>query len=137
FNFVANPAGTVVQRTLPRLPLPSAPDAQVNFNSVANRICKSYEMTCLPMPNKEVAPMMVWPATVPMVVSGDGRNEYVNALLTCTYEGTRLVRGKQQAMIALSGGLQVRRGQGNVAGNVTGKAHFALDGGYLSEAKLK
>ena len=63
----------------------------------------------------------------------------VEMVLTCTYEGSRPVKGQTMGMIGLTGTLRRRQGgkTADVGGSISGKAHFAIEGGYLSETKLK
>ena len=137
-TFTTDAAGALLHRIQPTLNPPNPTDLRREFAGLANRICKSYEMTCLTMPNRQVAPKETWPAMLPIVFPAQGRTEIVTVPLNCTYEGVRRVLGRNQAMIGLSGSVRSRQpGQKNIVGKVTGKAHFAVDLGYLSDVQLK
>jgi len=138
FTFYTDPAGALLQRVQPTLN-PSTPlNIRMDFMDMTNRIASSYEMTSLSAPNRQVTPKETWQARLPMILAGENRNETADMLLTCTYEGSRPVKGRLQAMIGLSGNLRTKiAGKTKVHGKVAGKAHFAIEGGYLSEVQLK
>jgi hypothetical protein len=113
------------------------PGVRLEFAEMVNLISHTYEMTCLSLPNREVKPKETWQAVLPLILIGEGKHEVVDMVLTCSYEGSRLLKGQTQAMIALAGNLRSRQPGQNIGGKVTGKAHFAVDGSYVSEATLK
>lgn len=138
FSFTTNPAGTVVKKTLPALEPNRPMNLRNDYVGHVFRISNSFELTCLPLPNREMQPKETWPAVLPWSLITEYGNEKVEMVLTCTYEGKRPVKGQTMAMIGLKGTLRRRQGgaTADVGGNVTGKAHFAVDAGYLSDAKV-
>jgi S1-C subfamily serine protease len=137
-TFVTDPTGSLLHRNQPTLNPPNSNDLRRDFAGMSNEICKSYEMTCLAMPNRQVAPKETWPAVLLIVVPGEGKAGIVSVPLTCTYEGLRRVQGRTQAMIAISGSVRSRQTEKkNIIGKVSGKVHFAVDMGYVSDASVK
>ena len=136
-NFISSDVGILNTRGSPNLSPSVSPKIRENFNEMIVQIANSYEMTCLTYPNRELKPKETWQAKVPMLV-GNRLKEVVDMHLTCTFEGTRQYMGETQAMVALNGNIQSRKpGKATIGGKVTGKAHFAIDKGYIGEAKLR
>jgi tetratricopeptide (TPR) repeat protein/S1-C subfamily serine protease len=137
-TFIVNSQGTLLERTVPRIGPPHPLGLREDFDELIHEIANTYEMTCLPVPNRRVQPRESWQARVPILLTYDSKKEIVDMYLTCTYEGRRTVKGQKLAVINLSGYLKGRKpGQQATAGTVTGKAHFAIDDGYLILANIK
>jgi tetratricopeptide (TPR) repeat protein len=137
-TFHVDPQGALLQRTVPVLTPNFALELREDFEDLVHKIANSYEMTCLPVPNRKIQAQESWEARVPLILTYQGRNQrIVDMLLTCTYEGTRVQRGQTYAVVTLSGTVKGRKPDQRSAGIVTGKAHFALDDGYLALANIK
>jgi hypothetical protein len=138
-QFLTKPTGDLVTRGQTSLGASSAPNVRAEFDAKLNQLANCYEMTCFALPGREVQPKESWPAKVPILLGNNTRKEQFDMLLVCTMEGLRQAQGQSQAVITLRGTLKGRKTGGLVAlaGNVTGKAFFAVDKGYLAGAKLK
>ncbi len=138
FTFITNASGGLLQTTTPTLLPPIAANVRMDFAEFASDFSNAYEMTLISLPNREVQPKESWEAKVPFFLSRYGRKkEVVDMHLTCTLEGVRAADGLNQALISVSGNIIRRQGPKVSAGKITGKVHFALEKGYLSQVKLK
>ena len=140
-TFILDAQGALLQRTVPVLNFPNPIDLRLDFEDLVHLIANTYEMTCLSVPNRELQALQTWQARVPLILTNQGqgkKTQIVDMFLTCTYEGRRLHKGDNHAVISLRGIVKGREpGKRSTAGLVTGKAHFALDKGYLSFAKMR
>jgi tetratricopeptide (TPR) repeat protein/S1-C subfamily serine protease len=137
-TFIADDHGALIERSAPVLNAPQPLVLRQDFAELVHQIANCYEMTCLAVPNRKVAPQESWPTRVALLFTTQEKSEIVDLILTCTYEGTRANGGEPYAVISLTGYLKARSPErAHIAGSVTGKVHFALDDGYLSLASIK
>jgi tetratricopeptide (TPR) repeat protein len=142
-TFIVNPFGLLWQRTVPNLPLGFARNFQLDYAELVNQIANTYEMTCLSLPNRQVQPRQNWQARVPVFLTNplsvaNQKKEFVDLIVTCTYEGRRVHGGESHAVISLSGTVNGRTpGPQSATGMVSGKVHFLIDKGYLSQGEMK
>jgi hypothetical protein len=136
-TFILDPQGAFVQRTVPVVNAPFPLEVREDFAELVHQIANGYEMTCLPVPNREVKTQETWQARLPLILSYQEKKLIVDMFLTCTYEGKRGKGFSQDAVISASGYLKERKPGQSTAGIVTGKVHFQLVDGYLSLANLK
>jgi hypothetical protein len=103
------------------------------FETVSN----TWQMTTVPLPNKETKPGEAWTARIPwLVVTGKTKESYA-LVLTCTYEGLRTSQpGRNEAYIRLSGVVKGPKKSGDkTLGKVSGHALFDVDKGFHREVK--
>jgi hypothetical protein len=131
--FTTDHGGAVIQRSPPKLELFYPPGLRQGFDDAMGVFTNTFEMTCISVPNKLVQPQESWSVRLPMSLFGHN----VDLALNSTFEGTRMLDGKEQAVIRLSGNMAVRQqGLDTSAGKVTGRVHFGLQDGTLTRAEL-
>jgi tetratricopeptide (TPR) repeat protein len=141
-TFIIDRSGSLLQRTVPVLNPPNPIDLRLDYAELVDQIANTYEMTSLSIPDRELQPKDTWHARVPVFLTNpfpgqQVKKQNVDLMLTCTYEGRRLHRGQNQAVISLSGTLRRSTPGGqSITPTVAGKVHFAIDDGYVSMAKL-
>jgi predicted Zn finger-like uncharacterized protein len=103
-----------------------------------------FEATTFRMPNRVVQPMEKFASKSSMMLRSTGpkrpgqKATIVDLMLTCTYEGTRMRNGREEALITVAGNMEGRDNlKGKLDGNITGKIGFDLAGGFISLAKIK
>jgi tetratricopeptide (TPR) repeat protein len=136
-TFILDPQGSMRQRTIPVLPPQFPPDLRADFTELVHDVSNAYEMTCLPVLDRQLKAQETWQAVVPLFLSVQNKKQTLEMHLTCTYEGRRIHGGQEYAVISLAGKLKSQEAGPSSVGIVTGKVHFALDGGYVSQANLK
>jgi len=139
-----------------RRTVPVTNDPNPEFDELVGLIANPYEMTCLSLPDKEVQPKETWEAKVPLILSTGkttrqmvvakgkkkvmvkrGPAEVVDMVLTCTYEGSRVYQGQNQAVITATGFIQGRGpGINAPSGKIAGTFHFLAQKGYLNMVDL-
>jgi len=140
FTVTTDPLGALIQGKHPRLEMFYPAGFRHGFDDLAGKLAHAYEMTCVSVPNRLVQPRETWPAPmrVPLFIFGDGKQEVVELVATCTFEGTRMVQGEKQALFTVTGTLPPpQAGKKSVGGKVAGKVHFGVEKGFLTRADLK
>jgi hypothetical protein len=138
FAFTTDGQGGLVQNDHPTLDRVYPAGLRQGFDNLVGEIANGYELTCLAVPNRLVQPRETWSARVPLVFNAGDKKEVVDLHATCTFEGTRIVQGQNQALISLTGTVRSRQpGKNAVGGKVTGKVHFAIDKGFLTRADIQ
>jgi S1-C subfamily serine protease len=136
--YILKPDGLLFQRVNTHLNQSFSPDVRRDFDELADHIANAYELTCLSVPNREVQPRQTWQARLPVMLGAGPKKEIIDVFTTCTYEGSRILEGKQHALITLAGNVRGRNpGVNAVGGKVTGKMHFAIDKGYFSRGTVR
>lgn len=101
------------------------------------------EAATIKMPNQIVQPMQTFPAKSMMLFretqkGGKVRSIFVDLMLTCTYQGTRVRDGREEALITFVGNLEGRNEfKGKIDGQLSGKIGFDVAGRFLSLVQLK
>jgi LSD1 subclass zinc finger protein len=130
-------SGAVLERKRPSIELFYPPGLRNGFEELVGHLTSTYEMTCITVPNKLVQPQESWAARVPVTLYAMGLKENVDLVLTCTFEGTRMLDGKNQGVIRLSGNLHTKQQNANSSGGkVTGRLHFGIQEGCLTRAEV-
>lgn len=136
FTFLMKPDGALKERVRPAqlqsLPILVKMQAEAVFDTFAN----CFEATNVTAPQKNVEPLTVWTARLPLMVVTKGKNEFADMNLTCTYEGLRQQPEARLAYVRLDGDVRGRSAQADASGKVTGHALIDLDRGYIARAKL-
>jgi S1-C subfamily serine protease len=136
-RFAANPFGALKERADPNFKALPA-DVQEDVADMYSEICNAFEACCLNAPNRLVNPLDVWPTRQPMLIIEEGTKEMLDMILTCKYHGVRNNGGRNEAYYTVTGEVKGRDKRSNSAGGkVKGHALFDLDGGFLSEVKLR
>jgi hypothetical protein len=135
YRFIANAEGRLLQRTQPNVSRRAPPIVRMEADDMSNFLLNSYEMTCLSVPNRELAPSQTWKATVPILLATGKKRDVADLQLECAYEGTRIQDKKTEAYIRLSGRVQGRTNN-KLRGQVTGRALVDLKHGFISELEL-
>jgi hypothetical protein len=103
-------------------------------------LCNTWQMTTVPLPNRELRPGDNWPSRIPWLVSNGKRKESYAVELICTYEGMRNTGpGHSEARIHLSGLVKgpMKGGKRETLGKVRGHALFDVERGFHREVKLR
>src|SRR5262249_46393573 len=103
-----------------------------------------FEAATIKMPNRTVQPAETFPSKSSMMMRTNGPKipgrpaTIVDLMLNCTYEGTRMRNGREEAVITVAGNLQGRQDlKGRVDGVITGKVGFDLASGFIAMANIK
>jgi S1-C subfamily serine protease len=105
-------------------------------------VTTSYMAVGLGMPNRPVAPLEAWDAKIRMLFGGNvKKKDALDLVLKCTYEGSRTVKEKTEALIRLTGEINlVNPGNTPVfrqpTDKLTGYALFDVGSGMISKLKL-
>ena len=102
-TFITHPTGALSQNSKPTLKATLPLILRQDFDDMINQISNAYEMTCLSVPNRQLQAREPWQTKLPMMLVIDGRKQIVDLHVTCTYEGSRLHEGQNQALIVLAG----------------------------------
>jgi hypothetical protein len=115
------------------VPLASREDV----SDMHEQVQESLETIAIPMPGKVVQPGEKWRSLRPMVISTVGKPELAVVELTCTYLGSRVRNGREEAFISLTGIVKGRQGQElKVGGKANGFALLDLATGQISQASV-
>jgi S1-C subfamily serine protease len=137
-NFLMDSTGKLRERGDPRFNAALPPQDRETLETMYNRICSAFEETCLYMPNRAVQPLENWPAKVPTMVGKGNKKKVLDIDLTCTYQGSRVNNGRNEAFISLAGSIRGRdKIDKDAMGRVNGRAILDLDGGYLSQVVME
>lgn len=110
---------------------------RIAYNQLVNDIANSYESTCFAFPNRLVQPRETWPARLPLLTAHPFGGDVITLVVTCTYEGCRMVDGENHAVLTMAGNIEGTNPPRTIGGTVRGKFHVALDNGCVSKAEVK
>jgi predicted Zn finger-like uncharacterized protein len=103
-----------------------------------NLVQNPLEATTVQMPNRIVQPTENFPAKASMMLRDEGKNIFVDLMLTCTYQGKRMRDGREEAVLTVTGNLEGRNEfRGKIDGAITGKITFDMTGRFLSTVNLR
>ena len=137
-SFILDPTGKMLHRTIPKLKLDLVPKDKAFLEMMLDRLCNAYEEGILPMPNRTVSALETWAVSLPNFVGRAPKTKVVDIQLTCTYLGTRITKGRSEAVIDLVGAVRSReKGVKKPLGKATGRAVFDVEGGFIAEMKMR
>ncbi len=136
-RYTSNLEGSWQLRTSPDPKAAVANQLRLSFSQLVNDIANSYESTCLVFPNRLVQARETWPARLPLLTAGPFGGSVASLVVTCTFEGCRLVDGDNQAVITMAGVLEGGNPPRPLGGKVTGTFHIALAKGCVAGAHVK
>jgi hypothetical protein len=116
------------------------PRTSEEANDMANHFLTSYQFVSLPMPNRVVQPLETWDAKIRLMMGREKQKDVMDVVLTCTYEGSRKVQDKTEALISLTGEIIILKSARplirNPSDRVGGQALFDVDGGRISNMTI-
>ncbi len=135
-TFKVDGSGKMRQRVTPNVNPNIIPRDKAILEGMIDRFCNAYEQSILIMPNRELAPMQSWQASIPNFVGKGRKAKVVDIILTFTYLGTRATGGRNHAVIDMVGLVRDKR-MTKPMGKATGRAAFDIEGGYIAELKTR
>ena len=118
------------------------PVVAAEANSMSADVTTAYQGACLGMPNRQVTPLETWQEKIRVLLMGEKKQkDALDLMLTCTYEGSRTVNGRTEAMVQISGEVRPVNPPPVVLfsaprDRVVGHALFDVAAGHIRELKL-
>jgi len=109
-------------------------------NDMVHFFLSSYQFVSLPLPNREVKPQESWPVKIRLLMGREKKKDVMDVVLTCTYEGTRTVNDRKEAVISLLGEINVLKSERPLlrqpSDRAFGLAVFDVEKGFVSKLKI-
>ncbi|HWY88468.1 MAG TPA: serine protease, partial [Gemmataceae bacterium] len=109
-------------------------------NDMAAFFLTSYQFISLPLPNRDVQALQTWDSKMRLMLGREKKKEVLDVVLACTYEGSREVSGKNEALVSLMGQIKVLQTElpliRKPTDRVSGYAVVDVAGGFVSELHI-
>ena len=80
----------------------------VEAEDMASMFNTTYQLSSLSLPNRAVQPLEVWDAKIAILVGTGKKKTTLDLIMKYTYEGSRTVNGKTEALITINGEVEKR-----------------------------
>jgi predicted Zn finger-like uncharacterized protein len=126
-------------------PPPPSLEMQIRYaeaDDMASMFNSTYQLACLSVPNREVKPLEVWDERIALLVGNAKKRTTIDVIMKYTYEGSRTVGGKSEAVITITGEVEKRNSPKDpVSPNrpksrIVGQGCFDPASGYFSKLKV-
>ena len=108
YGFDADAFGKLIRFRFPNFKLKDF-IVQLEAEDMSGLLNTSYQAIGLSVPNRQVQPLENWPTKITLIVGSGRKKTPLDLVMTCSYEGSRQVEGKTQAMLRLTGQLESRK----------------------------
>ncbi len=126
-------------------PPPPSVEMQIRYaeaDDMASMFNATYQLACLSVPNREVDALQVWDEKIALMLGGGNtkKKTTIDLFMKYTYEGSRTVNGKTEAVISIAGEVERRNAPKDAArrpkSRIIGRGSFDPVSGYFSKLKL-